>query len=89
MKTLISILLFLLIYLQYQVWFDKGGYQELQTLQHLVEVQRQENQRLKTRNNNLSVEVTDLKKTLDALEEQARLELGMIKPNEIFYQIIE
>jgi cell division protein FtsB len=90
LKIGLAISLFLMtIYLQYQFWFGQGGYQEYQTLQQTIKQQQQENIRLETRNQALAAEVADLKQNLAAVEEQARMELGMIKRDEVFYQIVE
>jgi cell division protein FtsB len=62
---------------------------EVWDLQNALETQRQTNQRLQSRNRALEAEVEDLKTGLEAVEERARLELGMIKHGEIFYQIVE
>lgn len=77
------------IYLQYQFWFGQGGYHEYYTLQQAIKQQQQENTRLETRNQALAAEVADLKQNLAAVEEQARMKLGMIKRDEVFYQIVE
>jgi len=89
LKTLIVLLSLLLINLQYQLWFGKGSYQESQALQHQIEQQHQENAVLKTRNDALEIEVTALKNDFEIIEEYARLELGMIKRKEIYYQIVK
>ena len=89
MKPLIIILLILLALLQYRLWFSPGGMPDVreldQTKQELVE----ENERLHERNDSLAAEVIDLKHGLEAVEERARSEIGMIKSDEVFYQIIE
>ncbi|NJO14909.1 MAG: cell division protein FtsB [Thioploca sp.] len=82
-------LLTMTIYLQYQFWFGEGGYQEYQTLQQAIKQQQQENTLLETSNQALAAEVVDLKQNLAAVEEQARTKLGMIKRDEVFYQIVE
>ncbi|MDM8559933.1 cell division protein FtsB [Candidatus Parabeggiatoa sp. HSG14] len=86
---LITILFLLLINLQYHLWFGKGGYQEYNNLKQMVKQQQEKNAKLKARNNMLEIEVIDLKQGMDAIEERARVELGMIKRGEVFYQIIE
>ena len=62
---------------------------EVWELQKALEAQRQDNQRLHSRNRALEAEVEDLKTGLEAVEERARLELGMIKQGETFYQLVE
>jgi cell division protein FtsB len=89
MKILIVILSLLLISLQYQLWIGKGSYQEYNSLKKMIEQQQQKNAALKIRNDALVAEVADLKGGLEAIEERARLELGMIKRGEVFYQIVE
>jgi len=89
MKWLISILLVLFLLLQYRFWFSDGGQVDVRRIQEKVEKQREENQRLKERNEALSAEVRDLKQGVEAIEERARREMGMIKENETFYQIID
>jgi len=82
-------MLLLLAILQYHIWLDKGSHEEYDILQHMIAQQRQENVTLQNRNDGLHVDIIDLKTGLDAIEERARLELGLIKPNEVFYQIVE
>ncbi|HEC84922.1 MAG TPA: cell division protein FtsB [Thioploca sp.] len=89
MKILIVILSLLLINLQYHFWIGKGNYQEYNSLKKMIEQQQQKNAVLKIRNDALVAEVADLKSGLEAIEERARLELGMIKRGEVFYQIVE
>jgi len=89
MKILVVILSLLFFYLQYHLWLGKGSYQEYNTLKQIIERQRQQNAALQIRNNALAAEVADLKGGLEAIEERARLELGMIKRGEVFYQIVE
>jgi len=79
----------LLLLLQYRVWFSHDGLPQVLRFHHSVERQQQENMRLSERNEVLSAEVQDLKSGLDALEEKARSEMGMVKPGETFFQIIE
>ena len=66
-----------------------GSLAEVWDLYRQTELQKQENQRLQERNQALEAEVEDLKQGLDSIEERAREELGMIKDDETFYQIIE
>ena len=79
----------LLLLLQYRLWFSHDGLPSVLHLYRAVEVQRQDNAILEERNQVLTAEVQDLKSGLDALEERARSELGMIKSGETFFQIIE
>ena len=89
MKALIAILIVLLLMLQYKLWFGDGNMREVWRLQTAIEEQKQENDKLRERNTALEAEVMDLKQGLEAIEERARNELGMIKKDETFYQIVE
>ena len=89
MKALIAILIVLLLILQYKLWFGDGNMREVWRLQTAIQEQKKENETLRERNAALEAEVQDLKQGLDAIEERARSELGMIKKGETFYQIIE
>ena len=88
MRTLLALLLFLLVLLQLKMWFGEGGYRDVQRLAERVEEQAQENEMLAQRNRELQAEVEDLRQGLQAIEERARSELGMIKDDEEFYQVI-
>jgi cell division protein FtsB len=89
MRLLIFILLILLVALQYRLWVGEGSLAEVSNLSEQVEIQKAENQRLKDRNAALDAEVQDLKTGYEAIEERARSELGMIKDDETFYQIVD
>jgi cell division protein FtsB len=89
MKKLLLLLMVLLVYLQYQLWFGGGSLQDFWALHQEVEMQSQENLDLRERNAALQAEVTDLKQGLDAIEEHAREDLGMVKQGETFYQVVE
>jgi len=82
-------LLALLIVLQYPLWLGSGGVLAVWRLKREVAEQRAENARLRERNHALAAEVVDLKQGLAAIEERARVELGMIKNGETFYQVID
>lgn len=83
------ILLILLIALQVHLWTGRGGMRDVWRLEQRIEEQKAENARLKARNETLSAEVQDLKHGQEAIEERARSELGLIRPGEIFYQVVE
>ena len=85
----IAALLLLFIALQAKLWLGAGGWREAQSLKQTVEEQRAENARLQQRNDALSAEVEDLKSGENAVEERARSELGMVKPGETFYRVVE
>lgn len=89
MKTVLVVLTFIFVILQYRLWLSHDGLPALLRLHHTVEKQRIENSKLEERNQVLAAEVADLKSGLDALEERARSELGMVKPEETFFHIID
>ena len=82
-------LLALLAALQSKLWFGAGGLPDSRALRDTVTAQRAENARLQQRNDALSAEVEDLKSGEAAVEERARSELGMVKPGETFYRVVE
>lgn len=89
MRLAFSALALLLLGLQYQLWVGDGSFAEVFALQGAIESQQQENRELRERNVALEAEVKDLKTALDAIEERARLELGMIREGEVFYRVVE
>ena len=89
MKILALVLLVLLVWLQYKIWLQDGGIPEVLQLQQEVEIVKTEVDKLEERNASLDAEVQDLKKGLDAIEERARSEMGMIKEGEVYYQVID
>lgn len=89
MKIIIVILLVLLVMLQYRVWLGEGGIPEVVKLQNETAVAQQNVERLQERNKALEAEVLDLKTGLEAIEERARNDLGMIRKDEVYYQVIE
>ena len=88
MKPLSLVLAGLLLALQYPLWIGKGSWMRVWELDRQLVAQREGNVRLKARNDALDAEVRDLKQGLEALEERARLELGMIRKDETFYQVV-
>ena len=88
-KVVTYMLLVFLLLLQYPLWFGSGGVFTVWRLHREIAAQQQENLRLKDRNETLEAEVNDLKQGLAAIEERARTELGMVKKNETFFQVIE
>ena len=88
MRVLLAILLIVLVALQFKLWFGEGGYRDVQRLAQRVEEQAAENEMLAQRNRELKAEVEDLRQGLEAIEERARSELGLIKENEEFYQVV-
>lgn len=89
MRLLAFALILLIALIQNPLWFGKGGWFRVWELDRQVEAQRETNRQLVARNQTLDAEVRDLKEGMDAVEERARLELGMIKSDEIFFQIFE
>ncbi|NIB39799.1 cell division protein FtsB [Pseudomaricurvus alkylphenolicus] len=89
MKWLIPILVILLAGLQYRLWVGEGSLAEVVRLSGEIETQRTENERLRERNRVLAAEVEGLKSGLDAVEERAREDLGMIKPGETLFMVVE
>lgn len=77
----------ILLMLQYKLWWGESGYYDRQSMREHMEQQRLENDKLMERNRILSAEVYDLKSGMEAVEEHARLDLGLIKPNETFVQM--
>lgn len=89
LRIMVLVLLVLLAWLQYRLWFGNGGKREVADLQQQVAQQKHDNSGLKQRNDALAAEVEDLKSGEAAVEERARSELGMIKPGETFYRVVE
>ena len=89
MKLLTLALIALIALLQHPLWLGKGSWLRVWEVDQQMRVQRESNQKLALRNAALDAEVRDLKQGLDAIEERARSELGMIKRDEIFFQVVE
>ena len=88
MKPLSFILAGLFVAIQYPLWIGKGGWLKVWELDRQLVVQRDGTAKLKARNDALDAEVRDLKLGQEAIEERARQELGMIKRDEVFYQVV-
>ncbi len=88
MKLLGAILVALIVLIQYPLWLGKGGWLRVWDVDQQIQSQRESNARLKARNGALDAEVRDLKQGTEAIEERARYELGMIRPDEVFFQIV-
>jgi cell division protein FtsB len=88
MRVVTLILFVLLVLLQFKLWLGEGGFREVARLETRVANQQQQNDDLLQRNAELHAEVEDLRERLDAVEERARSELGLIKPSEQFYQVV-
>ena len=87
MKLLTLALVALIVLLQYPLWLGKGSWLRVWEVDQQLRAQRETNQKLQVRNAALDAEVRDLKQGFDAIEERARGELGMVKQDEIFFQI--
>ena len=87
MRLLALILAGVLIALQYPLWFGKGGWLRVRDLQQQVDAQKAVTAKLDARTRAFDAEVRDLRTGFDALEERARSELGMIKQDEIYFQL--
>jgi cell division protein FtsB len=85
---LVLLLSALLVILQYQIWVAPDGVRQWVRLSRMVSSQREQNMALAARNEVLAAEVRDLKQGLDAVEERARRELGMVGAGETFYQFV-
>lgn len=86
---ILLLLALLLAALQYRLWFGQGNWRQVEQLRQQVAEQKRENERLLKRNQALAAEVKDLKSGVDAVEERARNEMGMIKPGETFYRVVD
>ena len=89
MKALIFLLVSLLVLVQFRLWVGDESIAEVWRLRRAIEHQSAENALLKSRNQRLEAEVHDLKNGLEAVEERARFELGMVRKDEIYFQIVE
>lgn len=88
-RSLTLVFMGLMLLLQYPLWLGKGGWMRAWELERQVDAQTRTNDGLKRRNAGLEAEVKDLKNGLEAIEERARFELGMVKDNEVFFQILD
>ena len=88
LRLLPIIFILLLLFLQYRLWFDSDGILHMHHLKTQLASQLQDNAKLKQRNEALLREVHALQTNQDAIESHARQELGMIKKDETFYQVI-
>lgn len=88
MKVLTAILLVVLGVTQYTLWFSKSGVREYIALKRQISAEQQKNQTFSLRNEKLAQEISQLKHNDDSIESHAREDLGMIKPNETYYQIV-
>jgi cell division protein FtsB len=89
MKALTLIFVILIALLQYPLWLGKGSWLRVWDLSRQIATQQEKNDLLKARNDTLDAEVRDLKSGRAAIEERARSELGMVKKDEVFFQVLE
>ena len=89
MRPFLLFFVVLVLVLQYALWFSSGGLVQIWRLHHDIATVQVENASLAERNSVLQAEVNDLKQGNEALEERARNDLGMIKKNETFYEIVK
>jgi cell division protein FtsB len=87
MRVLAGIFVALIVVIQYPLWLGKGGWLRVWDVDRQVEARGAKNERLEIRNSALAAEVKDLKQGSDAIEERARYELGMVKNDEVFFQV--
>ena len=88
MKILGAILVGLIVLIQYPLWFGKGGWLRVWEVNRQLDAQQDKNRALEARNAALAAEVRDLKQGTEAIEERARYELGLIRADEVFIQIV-
>lgn len=88
MKLLAAVLTLLIALIQYPLWLGKGGWLRVSELDRQIAAQRDTNLRFEARNEALEAEVRDLKEGIEAIEERARSELGMIRRDEVFIQVM-
>lgn len=89
LRVLLVALIALLAFLQYRLWTGEGGRSSVAVLDERLQEQSRENAGLQQRNAALAAEVEDLKSGEAAVEDRARSELGMIRPGETFYRVVE
>ena len=89
MRMLLAVLITLTALVQYRLWFADGGSRDLWRVEAAVAERRAANDKLVVRNRLLAAEVGDLKRGLEAVEERARVELGLLGEGETFYQIVD
>ena len=87
MRILAGILVALIVAIQYPLWLGKGGWLRVWDVDRQLAAQAAKNERLEERNGALAADVKDLKQGTDAIEERARYELGLVKSDELFFQL--
>jgi cell division protein FtsB len=89
MRLLAVLFAALIVLIQYPLWFGKGGWFRVWDIERQLADQKAKNETLQARNDALDGEVLDLKQGFDAVEERARFELGLIRQDEVFFQLVE
>jgi cell division protein FtsB len=89
MKILAGILAGLIVLIQYPLWLGKGGWLRAWEVDRQLAAQKAKNVQLEVRNAGLAAEVRDLKQGTEAIEERARYELGMVRGDEVFFQVVD
>ena len=89
MRLLLLTLTGLLLGLQFTLWYGRGGVHDVWRAQEQIAAQKAENALWETRNTGLAAEVVDLKQGLEAIEELARSEMGMVRQGEVFIQLLD
>jgi cell division protein FtsB len=87
-RVLAGIFAGLIVLVQYPLWLGKGGWLKVWDIDRQVSEQKVRNEKLMVRNASLDAEVRDLKQGSEAIEERARYELGMVKQDEVFFQVL-
>lgn len=88
MRLLTVIMLALVLTLQYRVWFGQHGMQDLRELRNDVARQQQNNESLQQRNQLIAADIDDLRNAMEAVEERARNELGLVLSEETFFRLV-
>ena len=89
LQLLAMALIAALVFLHYLLWIDENGVRQTHTLRISIRAQTEENAELTERNHALAAEIEDLKRGLMAIEERARSDMGMIRPDETFYRLLD
>ncbi|HBO39213.1 MAG TPA: cell division protein FtsB [Pasteurellaceae bacterium] len=89
MRLFILLLVAVLLLFQYGFWFGKNGYMDYQEAAQEISQRKEENAKLSQRNQTIAAEIKDLKEGVDAIQERARLQYELVKPNETFYRIVK
>lgn len=88
MRIFVIALISLFGLLQYTLWFGKNGVSDFYAVEDEIEAQQQVNSKLQARNNEMFAEIDDLRQGIDAIEERARHELGLVREDETFYRMV-